>query len=491
MNIIIVDDEQIIVTWLKKNIESISPDYRVVKVCSNGQQAFEYCLENNVDVIFTDIRMPIMDGISLMNSLKSHNRLSYTILLTAYDDFDYARQALQLGAKEFLLKTEISEDILRKSLADAGKIILHSSKQDDPSSRIFIDLVKEGKCGDINIWNTFFQQGLMTMLLEIQDKTALVRCTDILNYVYVDEAITPYMVSINDFLIAIFSDLPTDVDEFLQKSKMTLSSFGIDCYIITSSSDNKPFDPLSIYKDAKDKLHYHNYYQTQEKLELSQTHITELDDIEQNISNLIRIKSYTTMIEVVEKWLRLVECYRPELFRVHNACMRFLLQIYWENIPTKERQNLPVDRIVRIIETERFTLFKPLFLQRIEDLLALLPDYEKTSYSSVVSKAILYMKTKYTQPLTLNDIAEAVHLNRSYLSTLFKKEVEINLFEYLQQYRLAMAKDLLLQKKISIGQVCEQVGLPDAAYFSKLFKKQYGLTPHDYRKQHSNQTDCN
>lgn len=101
MNIVIADDEQIILKWMKKNIEALSPDNHVIGVCSNGNQALECCLNQKVDVLFTDIRMPVMDGMELLEKLNDSQRLPYTVILSAYDDFSYARDCFKLGIKEF------------------------------------------------------------------------------------------------------------------------------------------------------------------------------------------------------------------------------------------------------------------------------------------------------------------------------------------------------------------------------------------------------
>ncbi len=482
MNIVIVDDEQIIVTWLKKNIETLSSDYCVVKTCSNGQQALEYCLENPVDLLFTDIRMPVMDGISMLNSLKSHKRMPYTILLTAYDDFDYARQALQLGAREFLLKTEISEESLRQSLDTAFKSLKSSGQQkSDPIYDMLNELIHTDKEVDATKWQSIFGQSLLIILLETKDEQDVSRSFDILNFVYSEEGIVPYTLPLNEGAIALFSGLPFRKD-FVKKCRDTLQSFGLENCYIASAFGEKTYDLSAIYKEAMEQLRLLLYYQIQESSEPTQEELCLLSDVEQEISTFIRIENYRSILNRVHDWLELIGNTHPPLLQVHCVAMRFLLQIYWEKIPEAQRKTIAVDRIVRIIETQRFSMFRNAFVERIEDLLSLLPDYEK-DISPVVANTILYIKTNYTKPLTLDDIAEAVHLNRSYLSTVFKKEIGVNLFEYLQQYRLELSKGLLVQKKLSIGQVGEQVGLPDAAYFSKLFKKYQGVTPHDYRKQ--------
>ncbi len=486
MKILIVDDEQIIVAWLKKNIEGISPNYTVVQVCSNGQQALQYCQENPVDVLFTDIRMPIMDGITLMSSLKAQQKMPYTVLLTAYDDFDYARQALHLGAKEFLLKTEITEQALRKTLEEATKNITHTATAiNDPLVDMLTELVTTGAVADAIGLKALWQQSGLIILLEVQKPQLLTRCSDMLSYVYAEEKLELAAIPFDKTSVAFFSAKSNNVDGFVKKCMQTMHSFGISWSYIAYAYCGQDCDLVESFKQAQEELFYYRYYQINTKTELSPSQRVTLSEIEEEISGLIKIENYKLVLQRVEEWLALTEQLCPPTFRVHSVSMRFLLQLFWDKIPEKQRKTVSVEKIVGIIQTNQFALFKILFLQRIKDLVAMLPDDEQHSYSPIVAKVILYLKTNYSQPLTLESIANTVHLNRSYLSTLFKKETDMNLFEYLQQYRLEMAKQLLLQKKLSVNQVCEQVGLPDAGYFSKLFKKYVGITPLDYRKQQS------
>ncbi len=116
MNIVIADDEEIILKWMKKNIEALSPEHHVIEACINGMQVLNCCLNHQVDVLFTDIRMPIMDGMELLKKLNQNHVLPYTVVLSAYDDFSYARDCLKLGVSEFLLKSEITKDELEVCL---------------------------------------------------------------------------------------------------------------------------------------------------------------------------------------------------------------------------------------------------------------------------------------------------------------------------------------------------------------------------------------
>ena len=144
MNIVIADDEQIILKWMKKNIEELSPHYHVTGIYSNGKQVLDWCLKEKVDVLFTDIRMPVMDGMELLKALGENQPIPYTIILSAYDDFSYARECFKLGVKEFLLKSEITREELEKCLRTAREYLRNpGEKKEESSSEQMEDMLRQ------------------------------------------------------------------------------------------------------------------------------------------------------------------------------------------------------------------------------------------------------------------------------------------------------------------------------------------------------------
>ena len=107
---------------------------------------------------------------------------------------------------------------------------------------------------------------------------------------------------------------------------------------------------------------------------------------------------------------------------------------------------------------------------------------KKQVYSQAVQKIMEYIEANYRENISLEELAVYVHMNRSYVSHLFKKETGDNLYNYLQQYRLEKAKELLEHTRDSIQEICWKVGIQDSGYFSKVFKKYAGMTPLEYRK---------
>jgi len=147
-SVLVVDDEKLIGKNIAKNIEKLNPHFCVVKILSNGLDALDYIRENPPHVVFTDIRMPLMDGLELTEKLKEINCPSKCVILTGYADFSYAKTAMQNSVIDYLLKPvnpEELESVLKKielSL-DAVNQDLAGNSEGSRSPEDIVALVKE------------------------------------------------------------------------------------------------------------------------------------------------------------------------------------------------------------------------------------------------------------------------------------------------------------------------------------------------------------
>ena len=96
---------------------------------------------------------------------------------------------------------------------------------------------------------------------------------------------------------------------------------------------------------------------------------------------------------------------------------------------------------------------------------------------------IAIIKERYTEDLSVNNLALELSINRSYLSQLFKKQVGTSLKEYINDFRISMCQELLYSTSLSIEEIARKVGFNSLSYFSKVFKKKYGISPSHYRKK--------
>lgn len=147
-SVIVVDDEKLIAKNIAKNIEKLNCNFSVVKILSNGLDAFDYIKDNPPHVVFTDIRMPLMDGLELTEKLNEINCPSKCVILTGYADFTYAKTAMQNRVVDYLLKPinhEELEGVLKKLelslIAESPELSTEVSISKKPEE--IVKLVKE------------------------------------------------------------------------------------------------------------------------------------------------------------------------------------------------------------------------------------------------------------------------------------------------------------------------------------------------------------
>jgi len=149
INVIVVEDEKRIARNIAKLIEQTNPHYKVLEIFSNGEDAWTYIQKQPPQVVFTDISMPIMDGIELVNHIFESMSFIHCVILSGYADFSYARSAMRYGVEDYLLKPinpkELQETLsrLEMTLLATNKHLLTASSGPDYSPEEIVSLVKE------------------------------------------------------------------------------------------------------------------------------------------------------------------------------------------------------------------------------------------------------------------------------------------------------------------------------------------------------------
>ena len=500
MNIVIADDEQIILKWMKKNIEELSPHYHVTGIYSNGKQVLDWCLKEKVDVLFTDIRMPVMDGMELLKALGENQPIPYTIILSAYDDFSYARECFKLGVKEFLLKSEITREELEKCLRTAREYLRNpGEKKEESSSEQMEDMLRQelsskGAAPDrlAQYWNTFsrIKSPFVLTLLDIGGEVShMEHLEEITAFFFQEEKLSYYFVPQGRKRILVISELGGNSPSVLaEKLFKGLGSFGYkDLWVSGSTAGEKGEDLSGMYQEAEAVSLYQNFYFHREglsydKMVRQQENIpSRLKIMFGELQNMIGTAGQKEIEERIRQIFQFVRRAMPEAGLLRKTILNFVLNIYWNYLEGEQRREISADNLLILGECADVGLLEEEFSQQMNSLLLSFAG-KKQVYSQAVQKIMEYIEANYRENISLEELAVYVHMNRSYVSHLFKKETGDNLYNYLQQYRLEKAKELLEHTRDSIQEICWKVGIQDSGYFSKVFKKYAGMTPLEYRK---------
>ncbi|HEY8350672.1 MAG TPA: response regulator transcription factor [Clostridia bacterium] len=536
--VLIVDDEPIIRKGLRNIINWKNFGCEVVAEAADGLDGLELIREHKPDIIITDIKMPETDGLSMIRQIKKDVPDSKIIILTGHRDFDYVHEALKLGVTDFLLKPSRIEE-LTSAISRAVKELKFQNQRSeelDKLSQLFMqnisvlrekllyDIIYEINTNrdDIKEKLELFQtrQGNFLMLL-VQNDAEESDGSDISQY---DRHL--YQFGIINTFIEIFSDkfdvlhvtldtvgiafivmpregVEDELAETINKKCTYLQEIINNCFgftvTIAISSEGSDFTELpQKFGECRAALE-HKFY-------LGNNSIIYHSDV----NTFFRYDDHS-MLEKLEKALlegiksgnetavegRLKDIY-SYIRNIDPSQKEFIKNFYWNTITSINniRLSLMSSEDGRKVEyTELSGLYgliekcsnadelHTLLEESARSVVSKVNNYNNKSIKLILRKAVEYLQTHYHEPITLNEVAEHTFVSTYYISRMFKKEMGKNFVDYLNELRIEKAKELLKDVRYKTYEVAEKVGIPDAHYFSRLFKKYVGMTPTEYREQ--------
>ena len=411
MRIIVVDDDKIIRMGLVKILNKLFENHEIIGDFQNGLLAFEYLKENDgqVDLVITDIKMPIMTGIEFVE--KANKELKHPpifIVLSGYDEFTYVRDTMKYGAFNYLLKP-IKKDELNKVVEEV-EIKIKELKKKDKIMTKSIEVIKKD----------FFKH-LLFSNSDINIKT--------------DKSLLENIQLNEDYYYQMIV-LPINKEEKEFNNKV------LNRYFKEVTSNNKIEYIYFLYNDNVYIIFYFN-----------------LNEIS-NISDVIN--------QIDE---------RSNMF-IENGMNVFILECTNKVWEIREQSKLARKVKEKMLYNKNA---KKYYIDDLNELSDILED-DKNLYSvTSIKLAIQFITKNFDKNITLKDVADEVFLSQNYLSELFKKETGEGFYEFLSNYRIKRAKELLVTTNLKIYEVAENVGYNDSITFGRAFKKITGVTPNSFR----------
>ena len=408
MKILIVDDDKIIRLGLKKIINRLFPEHEVLSEFQNGLVAFEYLRNNKIDLVITDIKMPVMTGSELIEkSVREIESAPLFVVLSGYDEFTYVRDTMKFGAFNYLLKP-IKQDELKKVISEAEIKIKENKKQDNIFNKS-IEILKKDFFRHILFSNT--ETNYRT------DKSFLEDIQLNENYMYK--------------LIVV---------ERGKSEKELLKDYIRD--VITRSSHIE-----YIYFNFEGSSYIVFYFDTSKGI------------LDKELNNYIEDKSSI----FVEKDINVYIMENTnELYKLKEQSLKF-----------RKIKNTIYDEVKA----------KKYFL-KVSDEKKVCDDESNINTNpnlTVIKLAKQYIINNFNKNISLKEVADEVFLSQNYLSELFKKEVGEGFYDFLTEYRIKIAKELLIATNLKVYEIARKVGYNDAITFGRAFKKVTGYTPNSFR----------
>ena len=536
LKVFLVEDEVVMRNGIKNNIPWEQEGFEFVGEASDGELAYPLIKKEKPDILITDIRMPFMDGLELSRLVKKELPRIKIIILSGYNEFDYAKTAINIGVTDYLLKPISSVKLL-----EAVKKVAAMIEKEQDNVRLMKRYEKEMEENLLqekhNLWGALVSNRLSTIeflergqklgidftasayqvfLFKLMQEWDSTGCSEELNHASekVNEMAEPWehVLSFDRspegwaFLIkgeseeevkATFQEIEKELTE-LVKEYPTVEYFGGTGTIVQRIGDIQ-----TSYKEAA-RAFSSRFFVNANQIVDSAT----MGSVRQENNGRIdvtKILSKKREHELVERFLKNgtteeVDSFLDELFQGigEQNCKSLLYRQYvvmdlffcasdfLDNLGI-ETDNLPEEcrDINQIVEKacDAETLRKLIGVLFTETMI-LRDGHSRKKYSKLLEDAKAFIDQNYPhEEMSLNMVAAQVNISPSYFSTIFSSEMGQTFVEYLTQVRLEKAKELLMCSNMRTAEIGYEVGYKDSHYFSYIFKKMVGCSPKEYRNR--------
>ncbi|WP_276355493.1 response regulator [Cohnella caldifontis] len=546
-NLILVDDEADVREGVLREIDWEAAGFRVTDVAENGREALEMTEKQAPDVVVTDIKMPFMDGLQLAEEIRRLYPRAKIIILTGFDEFEYARKAIHLQVEEFVLKPFSSAELLQALRKVKDRLDAEIAEREN------LDTLKAHYLRSLPLLRELFLGTLVSRKLpekEIREKTAhyglgdlevpRLFCVSVLQLddpaplpassatalQSADEELRRFavrniaeeivvrersgLVFQHNELVAVLTFSPPHAADpdiirgrtaaILEEACQNVGKFlNLTVTAGIGSVVSSPAELKYAYDDALAALDY--------RLLLGGNRAISIEDVETRIrpkhgapvrfdelqgealARCLKVGTADEMEAIVrELFAPLHDAGSEANFRDAQIFMHQLLAVILKAAQDVEDQ--PGDPWAGTNPLKDMHQFASLqdaqdwVIRTCAELMGRIASNRQTTYRSLVEEAKAFTKRNYADcDITIARVCSHLHISPGYFSSIFKRETKMTYMAYLLQIRMEAAKELLLSTDLKTFEIAEKVGYADPNYFSFSFKKQVGVSPKDYRSR--------
>lgn len=535
IKVFLVEDEMVIRRGIKNSIDWEKEGYIFCGEASDGELAYPMIIKEKPDILITDIRMPFMDGLELCKLVKEELPNIKILILSGYDEFDYAKEAIRLGVTEYLLKpissgkllealNGVSEsirrekedkDLVRKYMEEMRENTEHEKQkffeQMIAGNLSMADALETGKKYEMNLSAGMYNLLLFRFTLGEENRKsgellgeaeyAIKKLTERLEYVFefqrgVEGWAFLLMADNEEQMSERVKELSKDLEEIM-KNYSTITYFGgIGQPVARLRELEESFREAERALAARFTMELNRIISV-EDIRMAQN-VDTLDDIE--ITSFGEIEKTRTMLEkflnngAEDEIDEFVDVYINELpeENLKSVLMRqyiimdayIVMMSFCEKIEGIEgemqAQSEELKNSMKTIQTlEEIKNYIRMLLKKI---IGVRDTISGRRYSDIIEIAKDQIRKTYmSDEISLNTIAAEVGMSPSYFSSIFSKEMGKTFVEYLTEIRMDRAKELLMCSSMKTSEIGYEVGYKDPHYFSYIFKKTQNCTPKEFR----------
>lgn len=538
MRVLIVDDESFMRMSLKTSLDWESYGFQVIGEANHGQDALAKITELKPDIMLLDIKMPIMDGLQVLKALKDWNHPPKVIVLSSYKEFEYVREAMRLGAIDYIHKPSLNETGMFETLQRARETIMRERKHTDEMEHLRqnVERVKpnmkalffkgwiEGSIrhtweieAKINEYDIHLKPpNLVCFVMHIDQfskvKQRYKQNMEYLLYFSIQNILTEVLRKYDEVeffqhhpsgfaILKSYSGLRSEqeiyseqwnlmkaVQHALRKFMNISVSFGV------SALHSSLWDMPIAVKEAEKVLERH-FYSSESGVSFFQKQADEMkpeDDVikKQVFEKIQRIKQeaeneqwdrlHTSMERLFEDLRQSRQMSRQEVLRIATY-LHYALSKSYEGEDGLPLPGFPT--FEEFVEAETQQQIYELLVQEVQ-----LIQHKKSMNAAAqimnpkIRLVLDYIHAHYDHDLHLEELSHYVGLNNSYLSRLFKEQTGMVLIQYINQYRVNKSLDMLMNSTLKTYEIAEKVGFKSTDNFYIAFKKMVGYAPNEVRK---------
>lgn len=529
LKVFLVEDEFVMREGIKNNIDWNSHGYEFCGEASDGELAFPMIQKLNPDIVITDIKMPFMDGLELSRLIKKELPFTEIIILSGYEEFEYAKEAIKIGVSQYLTKPINGEELLREVDLLAEKI---SEKRKEREIREkYVREMEENFLGERKNLFQYLVTGSKSMseLLEISDKlnidlsaiwyrvalvkiqsmnhardeysNSLVQIEQKLKAIDADRGLLVFDRNLEGQALIFKADSREELDkiqnDYLGKMRDLLGDYTQIRYFVGIGMPVNRLSELPSSFEQASHAFAHRYLVKEsciwnyEEMEQNVYH-----DEEFNISNVnpkqldrsklrefLKFGDKEEVIYFVEEYFKDLgpNAMKSNMFRQYIILDAYFCVVdFLDSLQLQKDELEPLDITSGILQSEETAI--KYVIRIIEKALELREKTASNRYGGIVDEVMKYIDKNYAdEDLSLNVLASHVNFSPNHLSMVFSQQTGKTFIKYLTDFRMSKAKELLRCTGKRSSEISLEVGYKDPHYFSYLFKKTQGMTPTQYR----------
>ncbi|GMQ58581.1 response regulator [Vallitalea sediminicola] len=522
--LLVVDDEEIVINAVKFIVSKNFDNVEVVDSARNGREAIEKASNLNPDIIFMDIRMPGINGIDAIKEIKERNSRIQFVILSAYEQFEFAKEAVNLGVKEYILKP-----INRYKLIDTLNVIINELGEKEKKRKkelenieklqnilpilesgfIYSILMDKEFGKEVKRYRDLFDlgdDGGYIMIIEFGEGEKAMSLTNKIGSSVKSQKFYP---SIRDMLkyrckcligptminrIIVFVANKEHEDEYKQR----LNAIEMAEDIVKKakkSTDVEFFIGIGGYSQIE---YLHNSYEEALKAlrDNSGEHVVHIMDVKEVKDISLdkyneQCKKLLSSIEVgnTDEALLLLNKIFDSISKLNpinrkSKMIELIVLIYQMSYTMGIPSDIYIDYssyLQEVINLEEDKIQR-WAIKRTKHIIKMVKEYKQNKVSKLIMNAKDYIDKYFSNEITLEEVSKVISISPQYFSRLFKEETGYNFIEYLTNIRIKKSKSLIKNSNKTIKEICYEVGYNDPNYFSRLFKKIVGISPTEYQK---------